>query len=160
MRELPDLRNEVRAYFESLKGVLVNSVQAGHFYTPFFAYVTLTPFAQAKLNQPEMICLAPTWDTNEERVIVLKKFVEFINMSGDCVILCGSGRGTYSGIGDGEVSYLFVTLYMPAFTPWTIAQVYTVIEREVIFDVECCSADSNVKPFNLPGLWPDGKAPA
>src|SRR5208282_921538 len=165
MRELPDVRAEVRPYFAALKDLLVDNVKKGHSFTPLCIYVGLTSYGQTQLHQPDMIIVAPQWDTHdggESRAACVAKIVAFLNRYADVAILCGCGRGDYTehlSEFSGEVTYLFATLYLPGFTPWTLGQVYTIVEKEVLFAIECCSADGNVTFFDLPGLWPNGVAP-
>ena len=108
---------------------------------------------------PSEIILAPEWQGPGEKEKVIGLFVTFLNKYGESAILSGAGRGTHSWFGDGDVRYVFTTMYMPGYEPWSLCQLYTVVENEVIFDMECCSADGNVSFFELPGLWPDGKGP-
>lgn len=161
MQDLPDIREQVMPYFEMVKEALRLNVKEGRNYAPVSILTTLTPFAQAELQQPETILIAPLWDNDEEREACLAKVVTFANKYAESLILSGSGRGRYSEFGDSEILHVFATMYMPGFNPWTYAQVFTVVEKEVIFDVACCSADNNLTSFfNLQGLWPDGKVPA
>lgn len=159
MREMPDIRAEARECFEALKTMLVNNVKDGHQFAPVYMFVTLTPFGQATLNKPEVIALVPEW-TND-RDLCIQKIVKFLNQYAECVILCASGRGSYAGpdFSDDSVANVFVTIYAPGFEPWTLGQMYTIVEKEVIFDRELCSSEGNIAPFPLPGLWPNGVAP-
>jgi hypothetical protein len=155
VREMPDIRKEVHPYFDTLKAMLAQNVEKGTPFAPLFIYVTLTPYGQAQMGKPETICIAPEWKSDAGKEQCILSIVEILNRYARSAILCGSGRGIYTGFGDGEVTYIFVTMYVPGFTPWTLAQVYTTVEKEVIFDVECCSADGTVSFFELPGLWPN-----
>jgi hypothetical protein len=159
MRDLPDIREEIRDYFELIKATLVKNAQEGQMYAPVCAFVTLTPYGQAVLNQVPEICIVPEWTDDESKKACLVQLVEFCNKYVECIILCGSGHGTYTGLGEGQVNFVFAAIYLPGFNPWTMAQMYTVIEREVLFDAECCSADKNILFFELPGLWPNENAP-
>jgi len=160
VKRQPDIRKEVTPFFETVKTMLKNRVAEGNTpYPPLHMFATLTLYAQAKLEQPSMVCLAPTWQSDEGRRECIASFVLFLNKYCESAILCGAGRGTHSAFGSGEVTYIFATMYMPGFEPWTIAQVYTVVENELILDVECCSANGDVEFFDLPGLWPEGVGP-
>jgi len=160
MRTPPDLREVAQPHFDSIKAMLVAGAARGEIFPPVFAVVTLTPWAQAELNNPETIIIAPRWGSDMERALCIAKFVDFANKYAECIIFCGSGRGTCAKLGPGEVLYVFASIYLPGFEPWTIAQMYTVMEREVVFAQEFSSSDSNIEFFQLPGLWPDGVAPA
>jgi hypothetical protein len=155
MRELPDIRNEVRGYFGAVKKALVYNVKEGENCAPLLMTVLLTPEGQVDLGKPDTVAIVPRWSTKAGKKQWVVETVLFANRYAECLILCGSGTGTYSGFGPGEVSYIFVTMYLKGFHPWTLAQVYTVVEKEVIFDVECCSSDGTVSFFDLPGLWPE-----
>lgn len=160
MDKLPDVRNEVRGHFEFLKSLVVKSVAHGETFAPLYIFVTLTPDAQAELGFSDTIGFEPRWKqgSNDEKARVLGKIVAFCNRYSDCVIMCGSGMGIYAGFehGSGETPFIFVSMFMPGFEPWTLAQIYTVVDHEVIFDVERCTSDGNVSVgFGLPGLWED-----
>jgi hypothetical protein len=160
MKQQPDLRKEVTPFFDAVKSMLTNRVKEGKpAIAPLYMFATLTLYAQAKLEQPAQVCLVPEWATEEAKAQCFASFVMFLNKFCESAILCGSGRGEHSNFGEGEVMYVFATNYMPGYEPWTLAQLYTVVESEVIFDVECCSSDGNVKFFDLPGLWPEGVGP-
>ncbi len=157
MRELPDIREEAREQFEYLKSMLVDNVRGGVVFAPLFLIVTLTPLGQEKMKKPQTILVVPDWPANdqESKDGCIRNIVKMLNECAECAIFCGSGRGTHSGLGDGEITYIFLTVYIRGCEPWTLAQVYTVVEKEVIFDMQCCSSDGNVSSFELPGLWPE-----
>jgi hypothetical protein len=159
MKQLPDIRNEVRPFFETVKNMLIENVKAGRQpHPPIHVFATLTLYAQKQLEQPPMIVLVPKWQGPGERERVFRDFVKFLNKYGESAILCGAGRGLYEGF-DKEVEYVFAAMYMPGFEPWTLAQLYAVVDKEVIFDTQFCSSDYNVSFFELPGLWPEGVGP-
>lgn len=165
MRDMPNIEAEVREYFETLKTMLVQNAKDGHQFTPVFIMVTLTPDAQSKLEQPELIMLVLKWENNDDgksKELCLRSTIEFLNRYAECAILCGSGRGLYTEYSPtkfaGEVNLMFVTVYMPGYKSWSLAQTYTVIEREVLFDAECSTTTGNILPIELPGLWPNEAA--
>lgn len=159
MRDMPDIREELRPFFDVLKTMLIDAVKRGKRYPPLHVFTYLTPSAQAALNKPALIMLTPDWRDEPGREECFRLFTTFLNRYAESAILSGAGRGTHTWFGDGEVQYVFSTMYLPGYKPWTLAQLYTVVENEVLFDTECCSTDGNVTAFDLPGLWPDGKAP-
>jgi len=160
MKKLPDIRKEVQPFFDAVKNMLVDRVKEGKPpFPPLHMFATLTLYAQHHLNQPSQIVLVPDWQGPEQKAHCIAQFVTFLNKYCESAILCGGGYGTHSGFGKNEVMYVFATQYMPGYEPWTLAQLYTAVEKEVIFDAECCSSDGNVEFFDLPGLWPKGVPP-
>ncbi len=160
MRTPPDLREVAQPHFDSIKAMLVKSATEGELFPPVFAMMTLTPWAQVELEQPDTVMIVPRWESDLERVLCIKRLVDFANKHAECIIFCGSGRGICTKLGDGEVFYVFASVYLPGFEPWTIAQMYTIVEKEVIYAQEFSSSDNNIAFFQLPGLWPSGVAPA
>lgn len=154
MREFPDLQAEAQVYFDSLKNMLCENAAKGQQFSPLFMYVTLTPDAMVTLDKPGTIFLVPEWNSDLTKNLCLDNIVTFLNRFASFCILCGSGVGTLADF-EADVSFLFATVFAPGFKPWTLVQVYTVLEKEVVFGVQFNSSQHEVAHFDLPGLWPE-----
>jgi hypothetical protein len=156
MRKIPDVRNVAAPYFEILKVTLVERAKHRIFDLPICALVTFTPKAQIELSKPKIALMGLPWKSEEERLRRLKTFVGFVNLHVESFFLFGTSFGLTNSHADVEIPYVFVTIYMPGFESWTLAQTFAVVNGEIIFNEEYCTSDETViEPTALSGLWPD-----
>jgi len=95
------------------------------------------------------------WRSEEEKEIVIGKMCAAARAAGAAaVILFGTSRAFMpKDLGTEPVLFLFASIYTPSEKSYTMGQVYTQVDGELMFLDEMNTATHDILPFETPPIW-------
>ena len=156
LKKMPNMSEEAGGYLAVVKRMLAECVQQGESVIPMHAILTLNPETVKATGQSQYM-VVPQWEQGheKEKAGCLQKFADLCTKVSECVILAGCGTSYQPKIGTAASLFLFVSIYLPGYEPWTTGVTYAVFDQDIVYGDAYNSTDHVLEPFALPKMWPD-----